>query len=334
MRKLLTILLLLSFAFPALAAHPGPAQWSLAGLASWSQPLTASGTVLPATTNYSIGDFFAISPDASETVALYRACASGTSVVWRLTTPSATPPNLLTIAGLPSVAGNGNKHLALATDTASFYWADPGSGSGGTTTLLGLTDLPDVTGNANKYLALGTDTASFYWLAAGDAAQAAADLAAHMDGDNYKPHSDRQLIGGMLIDGINKAIGFQIYPTEPIASLSVVVASGTDYIVAPASSVSAIGVYSPSYGLPETDSVVNISGDVYVLVADDSDLIEIGDIVITSDTTPGAVMRASVAGDSVLPYDEAQRRVGVCIGEASYEESVNATCTRILLRLR
>lgn len=334
MKKLLTILLLLSFAFPTLAAHPGPAQWSLAGLASWSQPLTASGTVLPATTDYSIGDFFAISPAASETVALYRACASGSSVVWRLTTPSTTQPNLLTIAGLPSVAGNGNKHLALATDTASFYWSDPGSGSGGATTLLGLTDLPDVTGNANKYLALGTDTASFYWLAAGDAAQAAADLAAHMDGDNLKPHGDQQLIGEMLIDGINKTVGFQIYPSEPIASFSVVVASGTDYIIAPASSVSAIGVFYPDYTLPETNDVIAISGDVYAILADDSDPVEIGDIVITSDTTPGTVMRASVAGDSVLPYDEAQRRVGVCIGEALYEESVNATYTRILLRLR
>lgn len=60
--------LLLLFFGSQLWAAPRPAQWSLAGVASWAQPLTASGTALPAVGSYTAGDLFAVYDPASWTI--------------------------------------------------------------------------------------------------------------------------------------------------------------------------------------------------------------------------------------------------------------------------
>lgn len=65
MKKLLLALLLLSSS--CFAASP-PVQWSLAGLASWAQPLIASGAALPATSTYSTGELFMVFDTASGTI--------------------------------------------------------------------------------------------------------------------------------------------------------------------------------------------------------------------------------------------------------------------------
>lgn len=50
-----------------LGAAPRPAQMTPAGVASWAQPLTASGTALPSTASYTVGDLFIVYDTASFT---------------------------------------------------------------------------------------------------------------------------------------------------------------------------------------------------------------------------------------------------------------------------
>lgn len=47
--------------------YPWPTNWSLGGLASWSQPLIASGTVLPSAGNGSAGDLYILIDGATMT---------------------------------------------------------------------------------------------------------------------------------------------------------------------------------------------------------------------------------------------------------------------------
>lgn len=47
--------------------YPWPTNWSLGGLASWSQPLVASGTVLPSAGNGSAGDLYILIDGATMT---------------------------------------------------------------------------------------------------------------------------------------------------------------------------------------------------------------------------------------------------------------------------
>ena len=316
MKKLtLTLLFVLLISSQAFAVA-GPSQWSLAGVASWAQPLTASGTTLPATATYALGDLFALyGGAASTTFELYRLCASGTAGVWRNT---------------------------------------GGTGGTGATTLLELTDLPDVTDNAHKLLALGTDTASFYWADAGSGGESAS-LTEHIENTD-SPHGINMNIGVLEFNGMFGGIwgimwteldhDYEEYrvmryneASSPVSFNQVVVASFSadfdavyPYIaVAPASATQIIGISQTPYTTDDGSFIqAKTSGVGGVRVGSDTAEISAGDWLITSDVNPGTVIRATPVGDVPLDAGELQRRVGISVTVPFW--SVNATYTKVLLK--
>lgn len=309
MKKLFTIIFIL-LASVSFAAHPPPAQWSLAGVASWAQILTASGTAAPSdTAAFTIGDFYAQNTPGSSTVTLYRLCASGTGAIWNAITGS-------------SASGGGE------VSTAS--------------SLLDLTDLPAIAGNQFKVLALGTDTAEFYWQ------DAAGDLLLHKQAWE-NPHGQTQRIGATDFDinGLH-SLRFIKNPGQTIYLGQAVIASLTEsfseeyYLLkAPSSSTQAIGIYNSAITyVADYDSathdgmLVAVTGRVICAIASDSQAVHVGDWLITSDTDPGFLTRASSAGDAILSDGESQRKIGVAVTEPiTYEDDMGlATYTWIMLK--
>lgn len=310
MKKLiLTLIFAAMLSTPAFSAHAGPAQWSLAGVASWAQILTASGTVAPsATSTYTIGDFYAQYAAASATVTLYRLCATGTSSIWK-----------------------------------------PVGSSGGVSSLLELSDLPSVTGNGNKLLALGTDTASFYWTTV--TTEIDPGLAAHV-ASSTDPHGASMSVSDIFITEFAIKSGGNIlrrmWLNEAVEPYHVVIASynpsfsedTTFPVHAPASSTQSIGIVSgmdlpadfESWDGPASGVLIITTGEAFVQIADDSDPVLVGDWLLTSDTEPGRVMKASVSGDLPLSADEMQRRVGIALTDGAYDETDLGTFTYMILK--
>lgn len=273
MKKLIIVLLFAAFLPHAALAVSGPTQWSLAGVASWAQPLTASGTALPATASYAIGDLFALyGGAASTTFELYRLCASGTAGVWRNTGSGGVTGDYATTASFTAHTGeNENPH---GEDLVQYN--------------LNVTN----TLTANKY---------------------------YFPNSAYSGAIVRTMLGS---DTVLDRSGYVV-----AASYSAELAD-TVVVLAPASSTHAIGVvYSSAAG---GEVLVQIVGECLALVASDSEAIAPGDWVLTSDTTPGHVMRAASAGDVPLSSDELQRRLGY----ATFAEfqAGGATCTWIILK--
>ena len=301
MRKLLTIIFILLFASSAFAAHPGPSQWSLAGVASWAQILTASGTAIPtATITFTIGDFYAQNTAGSSTVTLYRLCASGTTSLWH-------------------------------------PFGGVSSGEAGATTLAALTDLPEMTGHDYEYLQHTTGSA-FAW---GDPAAAiTATVDAHV-ASYTDPHGRVMSIGG---NNFTEYGGYdRIMSYNAASSLvygQVVVASYTEDfwesypILAPASSTQAIGIFSSHFtdDIREERAIVTQQGEMEVIIATDSAEIAVGDWVVMSDITPGYAERASVVGDQPLPFDEAQRALGICVIPPYLPSGYASSYTQIILK--
>jgi hypothetical protein len=123
--------------------------------------------------------------------------------------------------------------------------------------------------------------------------------------------------------------------TETVGLFRVVTASYTEDIgfypvLAPASATMPWGVTS-YLEIPATQTAVLFRGTTTVIIAADSAAVSAGDWVITSDTEPGAVMKASVAGDLPLSLEESQRRVGRALTDGAYNDVLTATTTLIIL---
>jgi len=108
--------------------YPWPTNWSLGGLASWSQPLIASGTSLPATSTADTGDLYVLVDGATAT--LYRLTAGAWTTMSAGTSGSTGTDGVSTdtvvayiatetadrTAAVATVAGDLTNHAADSTD--------------------------------------------------------------------------------------------------------------------------------------------------------------------------------------------------------------------------
>lgn len=84
MKKIILILALIAICLPSFAARIPPSEWSLRGLASWSQPLTASGAALPGLASFIPGDLFMTYGTGMASPTLYRLASGAASITWEV----------------------------------------------------------------------------------------------------------------------------------------------------------------------------------------------------------------------------------------------------------
>jgi hypothetical protein len=148
-----------------LEAAPRPSQWSLAGVASWAQPLTASGTELPTLPNasYTIGDLFIKYDSASGTI--FRASGSA----WLPLAPSASGGGAsITLPLSQAQGGTGGNSSSTARTALDVYSkaesealaSGTGSGTGSGTVIASGSVLPATSTAEVGDLFLLTDSAT------------------------------------------------------------------------------------------------------------------------------------------------------------------------------
>jgi hypothetical protein len=128
----------LLWASGAFAVHNGPAEWSLRGVASWAQPLTASGSALPAAASYTAGDLFFVQATGMASPSLYRLTSAGawatvsadlsgyytkTQVDATITAAIAADPGVATHSDLANLAYADSGHTGFASSGALLPYA-------------------------------------------------------------------------------------------------------------------------------------------------------------------------------------------------------------------
>ena len=92
------------------AIYPWPTNYSLGGLASWSQPLLASGSSVPLVASLTIGDLYVVSDAASWT--LYR--RTGSTMIQMVASGTGGSGDV--------TAAQFNAHVASATTVGRVSW--------------------------------------------------------------------------------------------------------------------------------------------------------------------------------------------------------------------
>lgn len=94
----------LLWASGAFAAHDGPSEWSLRGVASWAGPVPASGTALPIVASHTVGDFFVLYGTSMASPTLYRLSNTGATTTWLVMSSASTGSGVATHSDLANLS--------------------------------------------------------------------------------------------------------------------------------------------------------------------------------------------------------------------------------------
>jgi hypothetical protein len=270
--------LFLGWAAGAFAAHDGPKEWSLRGLASWSQPLTASGSSLPGIASFTVGDFFLKWEEATTTTELYRLSSGTATITWNI---------------VGGASGGGAPPAGVSTDTLVAYIATETSDR-----IAGDAAIATVAQDLSSHVASSTDPHGDH-LSAGDIriGGGAGGGSGHIDGRFFDPLAIASQ-GAVVVASATGGFDYAV-------------------VLAPTSSTSVIGVYLEDAGpteYAEPRCWIVTHGIAMVNMQTGSTASQ-GAWLITSDTEPGTVKEASSV---FLPTaSEIDRRVGISLQDST-----------------